>query len=122
MSMIKPINPEHKKILDKIRELYIASGGKPFYDPEDFGLYEHDKSNGGVQIHFDYGSPDRMYTPDGGYVILGSHIMGNQDKFLELFTAEFEVVTIVEKRNDGKITWGDYLSQYSGPVVRIISR
>ena len=122
MPIIKSIRPEHKEMLDKIRELYIISGGKPFYDPEDFGLNEYDKSNGGIQVHFDYGSPDRMYTPGGGYVILGGHIMGDQDKFWELFTAEFEVVTIVEKRNDGKIPWSNYINQCSGPVVRITPR
>lgn len=31
---IEPIKPEHKEILDKIRGLYIKSGGKPLGEPE----------------------------------------------------------------------------------------
>ena len=122
MPIIKPIKSEHKKILDRIRELYIESGGRPFDEPEAWGLNKFEKSNNGIQVHFDYGSPDRMYTPDGGYMILGGHIQGDHEKFWESFFREFEVVTVVEKRNDGNVSELEYLSQYSGPIVRITQR
>ena len=65
------IKPEHKKILDKIRQLYIESGGKPLYEPEDFGLNPYSKSKSGIEIDFDYGVSHNMYTSDGYYTILG---------------------------------------------------
>lgn len=116
---IEQIKPEHKKILDKIRELYIMSGGKLSYKPEDWGLNEHEKSIEGIEVRFDYGVPYRMYTPDGYYVILGSCVCGNSEKFWELFTKEFDTIIVVPKRDDSNGHDSKYQSQYSGPVVRI---
>lgn len=116
---IMPIKPEHKMILDKIRELYIIAGGKPLYEPEDFGLNEYGKSIDGIEIHFDYGVPSRMVTPDGYYVILGSCVCGDSEKFWELFTQEFETDIVMPKRDDSKTQYMQYQSQYSGPIVRI---
>jgi len=67
---MEPINSEHKKILDNIRELYVKFSGEPFHEPEDWGLNDNEKSNEGIEIHFDYGVPMHMYTPDGYYMIL----------------------------------------------------
>ncbi len=116
---IDPIKPEHKKILDKIRELYVQSGGKPLGEPEEYGLNKYGKSKEGIEIYFDYGVPSRMLTPDGYYVILGSSVCGNPEKFWELFTKEFGGKIIVPKRDDSKISRVKYQSEYSGPVVRI---
>lgn len=115
----KEIKPEYKRILDKIRELYIESGGKPLYEPEDFGLNQYGKSQRGIEVSFDYGIPERMHTPEGYYVILGSNVLGDLDKFWELFNQEFEVEIITPKRDDRKISEHGYLSEISGPVVRI---
>lgn len=116
---IEPIKPDHKKILDKIRDLYVQSGGKPLGDPEDYGLNEYGKSKEGIEIHFDYGVPSRMYTPDGCYVILGSSVCGDSEKFWELFTKEFDGKIIIPKRDDSKTPYVQYQMNYSGPVVRI---
>lgn len=116
---VEQIKPEHKKILDKIRELYIESGGKLSHKPEAWGLNEYEKSIDGIEISFDYGVPMRMLTPDGYYVILGSSICGDSEKFWGLFTGEFETRIIIPKRDDSNGHNIGYQSQYSGPVVRI---
>lgn len=114
--MKEEIKSEHKKILDKIRQLYIESGGKPLNEPEDFGLNPHGKSKSGIEIDFDYGIPHNMYTPDGYYTILGSNLVGDTKKFWELLNQEFEVEIVKPKRNDGKVS---FQLQVSGPIVRI---
>lgn len=116
---IEPIKPEHKKILDKIRELYVKSGGEPLGEPEEYGLNEYEKSKEGIEIHFDYGVPSHMHTPDGYYVILGSSVCGNSKKFWELFTKEFGGKIVIPKRYDNKIPYIQYQTEYSGPVLRI---
>ena len=116
---IEPIKPEHKEILDKIRELYIECGGEPLYKPEDWGLNEYEKSIEGIEVYFDYGVPTRMRTPDGYYVILGSCVCGNSEEFWELFTKEFDIKIVLPKRDDSKTHYMTYQSQYSGPLVRI---
>jgi len=117
--VIEPIKPEHKEILDKIRDLYIKSGAKLSYKPEDWGLNKSEMSIDGIEVYFDYGVPVRMHTPDGYYVILGSCLCGNSEEFWELFTQEFETEIVVPKRDDGKTSPIEYQSCYSGPIVRI---
>jgi len=120
--MKEEIKHEHKKILDKIRQLYIESGGKPLYEPEDFGLNPRDKSESGIEIDFDYGIPHNLYTSDGYYVILGSNVVGDTKKFWELLNQEFEVEIVKPKRDDSKISGLEFQLQVSGPLVRIRER
>ena len=119
---IETIRSEHKRILDKIRELYIKSGGEPLNDPEDWGLNENEKSIRGIEVNFDYGIPSHMLTPDGYYMILGSSVCGDSEKFWELFTREFETEIVVPKRDDNKTPYMEYQCCYSGPLVRIRER
>lgn len=113
------IKPQHKKILNKIRELYIQSGGEPLYEPEDYGLNDYQKSNRGFEVDFDYGVPQNLYTPDGSYHILGSSVVGYTRKFWQLFNQAFEVEIIRPKRDDKKISESEFQLQVSGPLVRI---
>lgn len=118
-ALIKPIRPEHKKILEKIRRLYIESGGKPLYKSESWGLNDTMKSENGIEVDFDYGLPCHLFTRDGFYMILGSSVVGDLDKFWELFNQEFDVEIVKPKRDD-RITEGfDIQTQVSGPIVRI---
>ncbi len=84
------IKPEHRKILNKIRELYIQSGGEPLYEP-----------SSGLEIDFDYGVPHELYTPEGSYMILGSNVVGDTDMFWNLLNQTFEVEIVKPKRNNG---------------------
>lgn len=118
----KPIKPEHKKLLDRIRELYIQSGGKLSYEPEDFGLNNIVKTADGIEIDFDYGVPGTMYTPEGSYEILGSHVVGDTDMFWELFNQEFNVEILIPQRDDSKTSYIAYQLQVSGPRVRISTK
>lgn len=113
------IKPEDKKILNKMRELYIQSGGEPLYEPEDFGLNDINKSKSGMEIDFDYGVPNSLYTPDGSYMILGSNVVGDTKKFWDLLNQAFDVEIIKPKRNDAKISGLEFQCQISGPVIRI---
>ena len=121
-SMQGKIKPEYKRILDKIRELYIKSGGEPLYKPEDFGFSEFSKSiTGEIEVDFDYGIPQRMYTPDGSCVILGDSIAGDTKKFWDLFTREFYVEILEPQRERARSELELQLS-YSGPCVIIRER
>jgi hypothetical protein len=115
----KKIKPEHKKILNKLRELYIQSGGKPLYEPEDFGLNELFKSEEGMEIDFDYGVPHELHTPDGSYMILGSNVVGDVKKFWNLLDEAFDIEIIKPKRDDRKISELDLQLKLSGPIIRI---
>ena len=122
---MKSIIPEHKEILDKLRELYVESGGKPLYKPEDWGLNEYGKSTEGLEIDFDYGVPGRLYTKEGYYMILGSSVVGNTDKFWELLNEVFNVEILIPKRDDvetRKRSELEYQLSPSGPYIRIISK
>lgn len=119
---IKQIKSEHKKILNKIRELYILSGGEPFHTPEDYGLNEIRKSGKGFEVDFDYGVPHDLYTPEGSYTILGSSRVGDTKKFWKLFNEAFHVEIIKPKRDDTKISELEYQTQLSGPIVRIVEQ
>lgn len=115
----EPIKPEHKELLNRIRELYVQSGGKPLYEPEDYGLNNSIKTASGIEIDFDYGVPGKMYTPDGYYMILGSNVVGDTDVFWELFNQEFNVEILIPQRDDSKVSGLAYQLQVSGPRVRI---
>jgi hypothetical protein len=115
----KAIKPEHKKILNKIRELYIQSGGEPLYEPEDFGLNDLRRSKSGLEIDFDYGVPHELYTPEGSYMILGSNVVGDTNKFWDLLNQAFEIEIIKSKRNDVDISEIEFQLQISGPIIRI---
>lgn len=121
----REINPEHKQVLDKLRDLYQKSGAKLWYKPEDWGLRTYHKSQEGLEIVFDYGIPQILCTRDGCYTIMGSHEAGDTDKFWELLNEEFEAEVIQPKRNDQELLEEgpqgelEFQLNYSGPVVRI---
>jgi hypothetical protein len=113
------IKPEHKNILNKLRELYVQSGGKPMHEPEDFGLNDLNKCESGMEIDFDYGIPHYLYTQDGSYMILGSSLAGDTKKFWDLLNQAFNVEIIKPKRNDAKVSKIEFQYQSSGPIIRI---
>lgn len=124
--MQREIRPDHKKLLDRIRELYVESGGKPLYQPEEWGLNEFYKSRtGGIEVSFDHGVPEDMYTPEGSYTILGSNAAGDTKKFWKLFNQAFDVEVLTPQRNDVEVrARSEFEYQYgsSGPYVRITER
>lgn len=123
---MEEIKPEHKPLLDKVRNLYIESGGKPLHKSEEFGLNQFFKSkNGKIEIDFDYGVPCHMYTPQGSYTILGSNIVGDTKKFWELLTQAFNVEILTPQRNDAIVRARselEYQCCVSGPVIAITER
>lgn len=121
---MQKIRPDHKGLLDTIRELYVESGGKLLYKPEDWGLNEVHKSTEGIEVDFDYGVPHNMYTPEGSYVILGSNTVGDKKKFWELFNQAFNVEVLIPQRNDAEVrtTCLKFQCRLSGPYVRITKR
>ena len=127
--MQREIIPDRKKLLDKIRELYVESGGKPLSEPEYFRLNELYKSKtGGIEIDFDYGVPQNMYTPEGSYTIntiLGNNEVEDRKKFWELFNQAFDVEVLTPQRDDAEVrarSESEYQPNYSGPYVRIKER
>lgn len=127
--MSEEIKPEHKGLLEKIRALYRESGGEPGYGPEEWGIDKYHKSKTGIEIDFDYGVPYTMSTPEGSYQIIGSGLVGDTNKFLELFNQAFDVEILSQKRNDDEVmarsgldSKSEYQTTPSGPYVRITEK
>lgn len=118
--MCKPIeNKTYKLLLEKLRDLWCETGGKVWHSPEEYGLNDWYKSENGIEIDFDYGTPDKMYTSDGAYTILGSCMCGNTKEFMQKIKETFNVDIIVPKRDDSKIFVYEYQACISGPRIRI---
>jgi len=110
-----------KRILEIIRDLYRQSGGNPLYKPEDFGgLNEYYKSKSGkYEVSFNYGVPQKLYTPDGSYTILGSSVVGNLSLFWKLFCDTFAIDIIKPARDDSITDYAIYQLSTSGLIVSI---
>lgn len=118
---IMSLNKVHKVMLEKIRELAIQAGWELTETPEQHGLNEYMTSEtGGIEIEFDYGSPMRMLTSIGSYVILGSCICGDNKKFKTLFDNTFATTVVRPQRDDDKTPYLEYQLNHSGPTIRII--
>jgi len=118
--LCKPIgNPTYKLLLDKLRELWCETGGEVWHRPEEYGFNEDVKSEKGIEIDFDYGTPHKMYTSDGAYMILGSCMCGNMKEYMEKIKETFDVEIVIPQRDDSKISELEYQCERSGPVIRI---
>lgn len=88
-------HPDVEDIVKTIRKLYEQCGAKLSYQPYEFGfnnLLEYQKSHSGKpELSLDYGVPDGLHTKDGYIIVCGSHSTGDTDKFLQLFTREFDI-------------------------------
>lgn len=118
--MCKPIeNPTYKLLLEKLRDLWCETGGELWSRPEEYGFDESRKSKNGIEIDFDYGTPNKMYTPDGSYVILGSCMCGKINEYMKNIEETFNVEIVVPLRDDSKCSDIKFQLERSGPVIRI---
>jgi hypothetical protein len=85
---------QYHDLMSEIRELYQISGGIPLYKPEEYGLYRSVKSLDGLVVDFNSNDPVRLYTPEGYYRVLGSHVRGDVDKFWRLLNDKFELTPV----------------------------
>jgi len=116
------IKPEYKEVLNKIRGLYTEAGGELRHKPEDYGLNKYHKSKKGLEVIFDYGVPEQLYTPDGSLTILGSHAIGDTKKFWSELNKAYDVEIIKPQRDDAEVrkrSEFEYQTSYSGPLIRI---
>ena len=122
------MNPQHEKLLNKIRELYIQCGGRMLYTPEEHNLNNlipiEASLTSGIEVSFDYGTPNMMCTPEGGYVILGSNniLSTGKDDFWKVFNETFDVQILIPKRNERetyKRSYDEFQNTLSGPYVLI---
>ena len=88
----KIIHEEDKALLDKIRSLFIESGGKPLYEPEDYGIGRETSDN--ARLRVTYGNPDELLTKRGKYHVTGSCVCCDADIFFGLLEQHFNVVMI----------------------------
>jgi len=118
--MCKPIeNKTTKLLLNKLRDLWCECGGKVWESPEEHGVHKDQKSSSGIEVDFDYGTPHRMYTPDGSYMVLGSCMCGNTKEFMMKVEETFHVEIVVPQRDDSKCSYLEYQCEHSGPRIRI---
>lgn len=121
----REIKPEHKKILNTIRSAYEQGGAELLYKPEDFGLNPFEKSgDGSITVNFDYGVPMRLITPDGSYVILGSHSGGNAsyEELIARLRENFDIEEVEPQRNDTEVRMRseyEFQMHYSGPKIKL---
>tara|TARA_Y100000310_G_C20703185_1_gene831994 strand:+ start:12717 stop:13082 length:366 start_codon:yes stop_codon:yes gene_type:complete len=121
--MIKtPSKKECINVLNRIRELWIQSGGEPIRLVDALVEGSFPSESGGIELIFDYGTPTTMYTPHG---YIPTSLGGNRadtDDFWELFTKEYNVEIIRPKRDDAKVSKCIYTFDTSGPHVRLEER
>lgn len=89
----KKIIPEHKRVLDILRALYVKSGGELLHIPEEWGLIPYGRLEEGLEIDFHYGVPVNLYTTEG-------------------YNENFEVEILISDR-------GSHETNYTGPLIRI---
>ena len=103
-TVTKLIPKQYLDLMHDIRELYQISGGVVFYPP--YKQFNHAKSLDGLVVDFHKKDPERLYTPEGNYIILGSHIHGDVDKFWRLLDEKFELTPV-----NPLIEWSESFTQ-----------
>ncbi|MCK4589105.1 MAG: hypothetical protein KAT77_01585 [Nanoarchaeota archaeon] len=87
------INPEHKRLIDTIRDLFIQAGGKyKTLGGPDYKLKSYPRSKDGPVLYFQDGLPLFLYFPEGSYNVLGNNRLYSTEtveKFRKLFDATF---------------------------------
>lgn len=90
----KPVDPDHRRIIERLRELIVASGG----EPRDGGLEEvltltpQGTASGDVlELSFLYWAPSILYAKERAYFVTGGCIRPKITTFWELFLREFDV-------------------------------
>ena len=111
--------PEHRPILDKIRELWQQSGGECAHHYDAHGLNTYYPSKDGIVLIFDYGCPYRLAVPEGYYVPTGGGMVGDTKKFWQLFCEAFDTDIIKPQRNDNEVSRLEFQCAPSGPMVKI---
>ena len=114
------IKPEYKTVLDKVRAIYKECGGN-LHKLEGGRFSPYSKSKEGLEIPFDNGIPQGLYTPDGRYSLrLVEHSSSEEfsNKFWELFNKEFEVKIIEPAKKYSEHSIEGQGGSY-GPRVRI---
>jgi hypothetical protein len=79
---------KYGKIIQILRDTLVECGGKPLYKPEDYGVnpYHGKTDDGCVYILTDFGSVNRLETPEGGIEPYGSAIGASAPNFFQLLT------------------------------------
>jgi hypothetical protein len=120
MKMKEEVKPEHKKYIDRIRELWGQSGNGSSKIGYDLNPYYHRASeSGAVQLLFDYGFPVRLCFAEGSYTAIGSGVVVDTDAFWRLLNNAYTVHVVEPQRDDSKVDRLTYQCGYSGPLVAL---
>ena len=74
---MKPSESKYWEMVKKIRRFYADNGAELFQHPDDWGMFESDKTDGEIHIVFYWQTIDRVVTPDGAIIAVGG--MGGGD-------------------------------------------
>jgi hypothetical protein len=114
------IPAKYQFLLHVMRQTLTECGGELGYKPEDFGLNDTHKSEEGVRLVMDYGSPQSVRTPDGSLTPYGSHRPAtDQDRFLALLKVRLGLREVVPQRDDAQTDPLSYQTSTSGPIFAV---
>jgi hypothetical protein len=119
------IRPEHKRYIERIRELWGQSGGVRFYDWRGYDLNPHGQKAteaGVVELLFDYGVPVYLCFAEGCYSPIASYTIADTEKFWRLLNEAYAVHIITPTRDHSKTSPLDFQLQYSGPLVALVEK
>jgi len=94
------IRKDHKAVLDRLRDMYIQSGGESYNEPEAWGLDDRVVTSGDdshYTLEMDGGHPYRLHTNIGCYVIIGGHCGGDGKQFIRLLDREFNISVLTPR-------------------------
>lgn len=113
-----PCIPErYAEVIRILRDTLVECGGRPLYEPEDFGLNEFYPSRSGrVELRMDYGSVNELYTPEGSIQPYGSHCCASDPTFLDKLIERLQLEVKTPQRNDKDVDYLTYQLSASGPT------
>lgn len=92
---MEPIRADHHEVLERLRYMYVQSGGKMLDNPDVWGLNENEKistlRDGDFALVMDGGHPYQLVTNIGYYMVIGGLIGGDGYQFMRLLYREFTI-------------------------------
>lgn len=114
------IPERYAEVIRILRDTLVECGGKPLYEPEDFGLNTvYPSRSGRCELIMDYGSVHELKTPEGGIQPYGSHCGACDPTFIDKLVERLKLEIKTPQRDDSKTDYLSFQLSHSGPVYFI---